>query len=89
MTLGTSLGWHVGELNASLDQSLVDLGKVGQSLLLVLKLLTPLLNQISDPVLNLLVHFGVVEHSDELFEEGLASDLFVERCAAFVHEDVE
>jgi len=40
-------------------------------------------------VAYLLVHFGVVEHSDELFEEGLASDLFVERCAAFVHEDVE
>lgn len=40
-------------------------------------------------VAYLLVHFGVVEHSDKLFEEGLASDLFVERCVAFVHEDVE
>ena len=44
---------HVGELDAALKQSFVDLCEGGESVLLALELFSPLLDQESDPVLNL------------------------------------
>ena len=35
------------------------------------------------------VHFGVVEHGDELLKEALIGDLSVEGRAAAIHQDVE
>ena len=41
-------------------------------------------------ILNyLLVHFGVVQHADQLFEKELACNLFVERCVAAVDKNIE
>lgn len=44
---------HIWESHTTLEQGLVDLGEVRQDLLLVLELLSPLFDQVGNPVLNL------------------------------------
>ena len=53
LALGALLNGHARELDASLDQSLVDLCEVREYILLALKLFSPFLDQKRNSTLNL------------------------------------